>query len=441
MDREQTAIAQRLYGKEVTPPAFIRALTQVKLACFKGALEGGFTLEKDKEEAIISVMEEILQGHYLEEFCLPLQQGGAGTSLHMNYLETIADLVNSQRGLKVDPIEDLNPYQSTNDVIPTAFIILLREGLERVEREIILLQESLVHWEQQTTGILIWGRTELQKALPIQLSQVFGSWAGFIERDRWRFAKLKERIRTIPLGGTALGTSFYAPRSYLFAAEKHLRRLTGLPLSRSQNLPDAIAHSDSIAETAQGFALAGGNLYKIASDLSLYTMDELGVFRHPSLNYGSSIMGVKENPVLLEYVRGLALRGQKEASLMGEYSRNSQLQLNPFIPFMIETYIHLEETLLKALVSLNQELLPALTLAKEDWEGDLYSHRAILNLLRPVIPYEDIKALNQAFPQGEIKGKEDFLSFIQDKLPRPEGFWESYFETGHITGVLQEKYL
>ena len=100
--------------------------------------------------------------------------------------------------------------------------------------------------------ILMTGRTELQDALPIRMGQVFGAWAGCAERDRWRFHKLKERLRTTALGGTAIGTCFSASPAYMHAAERRLRAITGLPLSRSQNLPDEIAHQDKLAEAAAG---------------------------------------------------------------------------------------------------------------------------------------------------------------------------------------------
>ena len=97
------------------------------------------------------------------------------------------------------------------------------------------------------------GRTELQDALPLTLGQLYSSWAGPVERDRWRLNKLKERLRTIPLGGTAIGTGFSAPRSYVFEAEKQIKRITGLPLCRSQNLCDQVAHTDNLSNAPRGW--------------------------------------------------------------------------------------------------------------------------------------------------------------------------------------------
>ena len=87
---------------------------------------------------------------------------------------------------------------------------------------IVQLQEALVAKELEYDGLLIAGRTELQDALPIRLGQVFGAWAGCVERDRWRFRKVKERLRTVALGGTAIGTCFAASPAYVYAAEREL---------------------------------------------------------------------------------------------------------------------------------------------------------------------------------------------------------------------------
>ncbi|WP_053228058.1 lyase family protein [Spirochaeta cellobiosiphila] len=437
MFKSQTKAANQLYGKEQTPRQFIRSLGYVKLATFKASMELNSSLPPETCLHIESIMGDVIKGVYDEYFTLPLEQGGAGTSLHINYMETIGSILKEKYSIDIDIFEALNIYQSTNDVIPSAFVIMILEGLEEIEQKVIKLQENLVLWEQKTSNHLIWGYTELQRALPIQLGQVFASWAGAIERDRWRISKLQERSRMIPLGGTALGTSFFAPQKYIFKAEQYLRQLTGLALSRSQNLPDSISNWDWLTEVVNGYSLIADNLYKISSDISLYMQSDINILQHPNITFGSSIMGIKQNPVILEFVRGLSLSISNGSKLIGEYSKLGQWQLNPFLPFMISTFIDIHDKTKKTLHSLNDNLLPQMEINTFEEDSYLFSKPEILNLLRPVCHYIDIKNIQKLYKRAEVKTKNDLVQFLQKHIPKADDFWEKYFSYNHITGPLR----
>ncbi|OQY39610.1 MAG: hypothetical protein B6229_03350 [Spirochaetaceae bacterium 4572_7] len=251
------------------------------------------------------VLDQIIAGEHNNLFLIPLKQGGAGTSLNMNMNEVITYLVNNQSiDEKVDYLEDINRFQSTNDTFNTAVTIVFLRHLEQAEALVVELQEALVEKETSGSSKVIIGRTELQSALPMTISQLFSSYTGAIERDRWRFNKVKERVRCSTLGGTAIGTCFSAPSKYIFAVELELRAITGLSLPRSQNLPSDISMCDKFAEAASVYDVLSGNLFKIASDFMLYTFN--GELSHPELQCGSTIMPTKINPVLLEYIKGLS---------------------------------------------------------------------------------------------------------------------------------------
>ena len=103
----------------------IKSIAMVKKACCLANAELGF-LEKDKAAAIAQACDEIIEGKLAAEFPLDALQGGAGTSTNMNINEVIANRALELMGKKkgdypaLDPIEDVNLNQSTNDVYPTA---------------------------------------------------------------------------------------------------------------------------------------------------------------------------------------------------------------------------------------------------------------------------------------------------------------------------------
>jgi aspartate ammonia-lyase len=305
------------FGSGHTPRRIIAAYAQVKLAALTAAQETEARFSPGIFACIEAALLEIAAGALDASFPLPIKQGGAGTSLNMNLNEVAAaraeELCLERSGaiVVIDPFEDMNRRQSTNDTFPTAVTILAYEAAARAEALVARLQEALAAREREFELLLLAGRTELQDALPIRLGQVFGAWAGAVERDRWRLSKLRERLRTVALGGTAIGTGFSATPAYMHAAEKALRRITRLPLSRSQNLPDEVANADKYAELAGAAALCAGNARKIASDLLLYGSSAFGELRHPELQYGSTIMPAKANPVLLEAAKGRAIDAEQ----------------------------------------------------------------------------------------------------------------------------------
>jgi aspartate ammonia-lyase len=386
------------FGRGVTPRPIIAAYAQVKLAALSAVQETESRFSPELFACIEDALRETLAGTLDASFPLPLQQGGAGTSLNMNLNEVAAaragELYLERHGqsVRVDPIEDMNRSQSTNDTFPTAVTIVAYEAASRAESLVARLQDSLAARERELETTLAAGRTELQDALPIRLGQVFGAWAGTVERDRWRLSKLRERLRTVALGGTAIGTGFSASPAYMHAAEKALRRITRLPLSRSQNLPDEVAHADKYAELAQAAALSAGNVRKIASDLLLYGSSAFGELKHPELQYGSTIMPAKANPVLLEAAKGRAIDTEHEAAKVVAYAFEGQLQLNAYLPFLADALVACFESLDRCLESLTA----IVSLLKPDEERiarNLRSSNLLLNLLVPTLGYNRVKEL------------------------------------------------
>jgi len=393
------------FGRGTTPRALLAAYANVKLAAMAAVQETESRFTPELYACIADALAEIASGALDSSFPLPLGQGGAGTSLNMNMNEVAcarAEQLFLERGgqcARVDPFEDLNRHQSTNDSFPTAVTIAAYEAATRAEALVAALQEALAARERELEGVLCAGRTELQDALPIRLGQVFGAWAGAVERDRWRLSKVRERLRTVALGGTAVGTAFGATRAYMHAAEKALRRITRLPLSRSQNLPDEIANADKYAELAQAAALCAGNVRKIAGDLLLYGSSGLGELRHPELQFGSTIMPAKVNPVLLEAAKGWAIGAEHEAAKVTAYAFEGQLQLNPWLPFLAEALLSCLDSLSRALEALAR--IVALLEADEARIGrNLRSSNLLLNLLVPRLGYNRVKQLFRELPPG-----------------------------------------
>jgi aspartate ammonia-lyase len=436
---EETRKAAGNFGMGRLPPELIKAYADVKKAVILSIQEFEQRFQNDIFSCVCEAIDRVRDGSCDEQFVLPLRQGGAGTSINMNMNEVIAGLSEHlyfekyQKKINIDPIEDINRHQSTNDTFPTAVTIVVLQKLMEMEKLIISLQQVLIQKESEYSAVLISGRTEMQSALPITLGQVFASWAGGIERDRWRINKLKERVRTIALGGTAIGTCFFAPKEVVYLAEKHLRQITGLPLSRSQNLTDEIANHDKLAEAAYGLKLFAENLFKMTGDLLLYSSAFIGEIIHPNLQAGSTIMAAKTNPVILEYARGLALDAGYEADKIGAYSRNGQLQLNAFLPFIAESFIRAFDSLQKAVTALNEKFFSRMEIDEQRIEENLASSLVLLNTLVPVLGYNKVKEIYLMVEKDKPKTVNELKSIILDHSEMTQKQLDNYFDPGRLT--------
>ncbi|MCG8453905.1 MAG: fumarate lyase [Spirochaetales bacterium] len=413
---EETAKAlENFGGGEALPRSLIQAYGEVKWAALEALQETHQLFTPTMMEALRESCAEVVRGRLDSSFPLPITQGGAGTSFHMNLNEVLSARAAQLSGeAPPDPIEDLARFQSTNDTFATACVVAAYRCVEQAEQSTIALQEILVNLETRHDHVLMVGRTELQDALPMRAGSLFGAWAGGVERDRWRLSKVAERLREVPLGGTALGTGFGAPRRYAHAAERHLRRITSLPLCRSQNMMDGVALKDSLAEAAGALRLMALNVSKFAGDLLYYTSQSIGEIHHPELQYGSSMMPLKANPVLLERGRGLALSAMAEAQKVDMYARDGQLQLNAYLPFLIRSYLHCSQESITA----QQDLIRFLTVMELDekqMEERLCQSPALLNALLPLLGYRALKTLGERVRQERPHTVEDFAALVVDE--------------------------
>lgn len=331
-------------------PVLARAFAMVKLAACRMNKKLGY-LPDSIAAAIESACLEIIDGAHDALFATDPYQGGAGTSLNMNLNESIASLAShkisptfdtASHPWPVSPLDHVNLHQSTNDTFPSALKIAILLLLKDLEAAIAILQDAFQDKEREFAGIIKPGRTELQDAVPMTLGMEFGAWAEAIGRDRWRIFKSRERIKTLNLGGTAVGTGLGAPRDYILGVTEELKRICGLAIARGENLVDQTQNLDSIVEVSSMNKALAVNLAKISGDLKLLSSGPdcgLGEIRLPDLQKGSSIMPGKVNPVLPEAVSQVALKVINDDNLIAMASAGGQLELNAFLPLIAHTIL------------------------------------------------------------------------------------------------------
>src|SRR5688572_9506514 len=121
-------------------PDYVRAYAMVKLAAARANRDVG-RMSKEKLAAIEKACQAVIDGKYHEHFLVDLYQGGAGTSANMNANEVLANIALELSGKKkgdyhsIEPHDDLNMGQSTNDVFPTTIHVALMLHNDKVIAE------------------------------------------------------------------------------------------------------------------------------------------------------------------------------------------------------------------------------------------------------------------------------------------------------------------
>jgi len=329
-----------------------KAMGVVKLACYKAYRSFSLAvaerntelpfklLEKGIIEALEFAAVEVSEGSHFTSFIVPAVSGGAGTSINMNVNEIIANVALQKLGLElgsyevIDPIETANIYQSTNDVVPTALKVAVMQLLGDLESGINTLRQRIEITEGKYRNELRIAYTQMQEAVPSSYGMLFSTYSEALSRDWWRVSKCFERIKIVNLGGSAVGTGIGVPKYFIMEVVPVLQNLTGLPVTRNENLADATNNLDSFVEVHAILKAHAVNLEKMVSDIRLLASDVAGVhgLQIQQRQVGSSIMPGKVNPVIPEFVISAAHKIYSNDMLITSLSAQGCLDLNAYLP-------------------------------------------------------------------------------------------------------------
>ena len=126
---------------------------------------------------------EVAEGKWSDQFVVPAINGGAGTSINMNINEIIANValvkMNHQPGdyAFIDPVEQANVFQSTNDVVPTALRVAVMKLLVNLEGAINTLRQEIEQCETLHRNTLRIGYTQMQEAVPSTWGRLFSNYS------------------------------------------------------------------------------------------------------------------------------------------------------------------------------------------------------------------------------------------------------------------------
>ncbi|WP_461641671.1 lyase family protein [Labilibaculum euxinus] len=401
-------------------------------------------IESNLIEELEKVSIEINAGKHFEHFIIPAIQGGAGTSINMNVNEIISNRALQNIGKPagsyhdIDPFEHANVFQSTNDVIPTSLKVAGIRLLQELEESINTLRMEVEKTESKYRNVLRQAYTQMQAAVPSSYDKLFSTYNNALSRDWWRVSKCFERIKEVNLGGGAIGTGLSIPRFFIMEVVPNLQKLTGLPITRSENLSDATANQDSFVEVHATLKAHAVNLEKMVSDLRLLGSD-LFVNREvylPQKQVGSSIMPGKINPVIPEFVISVAHKVYANDLMISNLSGQGCLELNAYLPSIGHALLDSIKLLIAANNSLVRNLFRELEIKTNPLEESILKNPSVATALSPYIGYHQASNLAKEMKTNQISIREANAKLnlvtaeLLNKLIQPEELLKMGFRIG-----------
>ena len=354
-------------------PEIINSLAYIKKASAITNCEVGI-LEKKKAQAIVQACDEIIEGKFHDDFIVDPIQGGAGTSLNMNANEVIAnraiEILGGKKGdyTIVNPNDDVNCGQSTNDVIPTAGKMTSLHLLQNLKKQLLRLYDALNEKAKEFDHVIKMGRTQMQDAVPIRLGQEFKAYSVAIMRDIHRMDKAMDEMRTLNMGGTAIGTGINADENYLRRIVPNLSEISGMEFIQAFDLIDATQNLDSFVAVSGAVKACAVTLSKMSNDLRLMSSGPragFGEINLPAKQNGSSIMPGKVNPVIPEVVNQVAFNIIGNDMTITMAAEAGQLELNAFEPIIFYCMFQSIDTLGYAVETLVDNCIVGITANEE----------------------------------------------------------------------------
>ena len=390
-------------------PEIINSLAYIKKASAITNCEVGI-LEKKKAQAIVQACDEIIEGKFHDDFIVDPIQGGAGTSLNMNANEVIAnraiEILGGKKGdyTIVNPNDDVNCGQSTNDVIPTAGKMTSLHLLQNLKKQLLRLYDALNEKAKEFDHVIKMGRTQLEDAVPMTLGQTFNGFASILQDEIAHLNEAAADFLVVNMGATAIGTGICAEPGYAEKCIAALREITGWDIRLSSDLVGATSDTSCLVGYASAMKRVCVKMNKICNDLRLLASGPrcgLGEFNLPAMQPGSSIMPGKVNPVIPEVMNQIAYKVMGNELCVTMAGEAAQMELNAMEPVMAQCCFESVDLLINGFDTLRTRCVDGIIANEDRCREEVHHSIGVVTALNPVIGYKNsTKIAKEALETG-----------------------------------------
>lgn len=379
------------------PKEIIRAFAHLKKAAaitnYKAKV-----LDKQKCDTIGKVCDEILTGKLDDQFPLVVWQTGSGTQSNMNVNEVIAyrghvllgGQLTDEKKL-INPNDDVNKSQSSNDTFPTAmhiaaYTILMEKTIPGIKK----LRNTLAKKSKEFAKVVKIGRTHFMDATPLTLGQEFSGYVSQLDHGIKAIENSLTHLSELALGGTAVGTGINTPKGYAKNVAKEIANLTGLPFITAHNKFESLAAHDAIVEAHGALKTVAVSLMKIGNDIRMLSSGPrcgIGEIFIPDNEPGSSIMPGKVNPTQCEAMTMVAAQVLGNDIAINIGGSNGHFELNVFKPVMIYNFLHSARLIGDVCVSFNDKCAVGIAPLHDNIKKNLENSLMLVTALNTKIGY------------------------------------------------------
>jgi len=322
-------------------------------------------LSAEKRDLIAQVCDEILEGKHDDQFPLVIWQTGSGTQSNMNVNEVVANRAHEIAGKvigegekTIQPNDDVNKSQSSNDTFPTGMhIAAYKKIVEVTIPGVTQLRDTLHKKSKEFKDVVKIGRTHLMDATPLTLGQEFSGYVSQLDHGLKALKNTLEHLRELALGGTAVGTGLNTPEGYDVLVAKYIADFTGLPFITAENKFEALAAHDAIVESHGALKQLAVSLNKIANDIRMMASGPrsgIGEIIIPANEPGSSIMPGKVNPTQCEAITMVCAQVMGNDVAVSVGGTQGHYELNVFKPMMAANILQSAQLIGDACVSFEE---------------------------------------------------------------------------------------
>ncbi len=400
--------------------SFVSSLGLIKDAAARANLRLKLISTK-KSKAISRAAKEVWKEKHHKEFPIDVFQTGSGTSSNMNANEVIANLASRYSKLDINPNDDVNMSQSSNDVIPTAIKLSAIMDLDgKLFPALDELIDSIEKKAKSLEGVIKTGRTHLMDAMPIDFSEELGAWASQLSASKEMLWTIEKRFFELPQGGTAVGSGINAHKNFSKYFAQELSKLCNSKkrFSASKNFYHELSAQDCSVQLSGELKNLAIVLMKISNDLRwmnsgpLAGMSEIEL---KALQPGSSIMPGKVNPVIPEAVTMASADVIGNDVSISVAAQSGSFQLNVMLPVIAYNLLKSINLIAGSMKALSKNAIKTFKVNEKNLESSLSKNPILVTALNPIIGYEKAaeiakKAYKENRPIIEVAAQETDIS-------------------------------
>jgi fumarate hydratase class II len=387
----QRAVDNFVISDLVMPKEFIISTLLIKIAAAKANHKLGL-LNKKISNVITKSAGHLIASYDAEDFPIDVFQTGSGTSTNMNINEVISNISKSKFNIDVHPNDHVNMSQSSNDVIPTAINHCAYSlAMTKLLPSLNVLSKDIGAKSKKLNKVVKTGRTHLMDAMPITFGQELSGWKAQIDDNISSLKNCLQRLKRLPIGGTAVGTGINAHK--LFTKEFLIALNAGSKLKYidKKNKFEGLSSQDDAVLYSSHLKSIAVSLIKISNDLRWMNSGPgagISDITLQALQPGSSIMPGKVNPVIPESSIMACSQVIGNDTTIMVCGQSGNFQLNVTLPIIAYNIVQSTNIISNTAVSLAKKCIINFEVNKFAIEQSVNSNPILVTALNRIIGYE-----------------------------------------------------